>query len=149
MWLQWWFEGSQVPPLCFYASNHVNHKVMCKLFLPSFVDLFTIHAWLVSSRKFIIWVCAYMGNKYQQDGVGLGPLHEFNECMNAWMAWSLTGLYKHWRDIYTTVVGWRWWWWVLKLFLLSTVMTFVTMTLTRLCKVGQRWCLFAQPQARV
>ena len=74
MWLQRWFEGSQVRPLCCYAWNHVNHTVMCKLFLPSFIYLFTIHAWLVSSRKFVIWVCAYMRNKYQQDGDGLGPI---------------------------------------------------------------------------
>ena len=40
--------------------------------------LFTIHAWMVSSRKFVIWVCRCMRDEYQQDRVGLGPirLHE-------------------------------------------------------------------------
>ena len=28
MWQQWWFEGSQVRPLCLYAWNHVNHAVV-------------------------------------------------------------------------------------------------------------------------
>ena len=105
--------------------KHVNHTVMCKLFLPSFIYLFTIHAWLVSSRKFVIWVCAYMRNTYQQDGVGLGPLHKLVGLeFNNWIDFTNT---KDWRNIYTTVVGRRWWW-VPKLFLLSTVMTFVTTT---------------------
>ena len=79
--------------------------------------LFTIHAWLVSSRKFVIWVSTCMRDEYQLDRVGLGPLG----CMN----WStcrinvtgyliLTGLYKRWRNSCTNVVGSRWW--VLKLF---------------------------------
>ena len=118
--------------LCFHSWNYVNHTVMCKLFLPSFIYFFTIHARLVSSRKFVIWVCAYMRNKYQQDGVGLGPLHELVGLEFNWIDFTNT---KDWRNIYTTVVG-RKWWWVLKLFLLSTVITFVTTTLTRLCKVG-------------
>ena len=53
-----------------------NHTVMYKLFLPSCIYLFTIHAWLVSSRKFVIWVCTYIRDEYQQDWVWLGPLHE-------------------------------------------------------------------------
>ena len=55
---------------------------MYKLFLPSFIYLFTIHAWLVSSRKFVIWVCTYMRDDYQQDGVGLGPLYELVNLQN-------------------------------------------------------------------
>ena len=97
--------------------------------------LFTIHAWMVSSRNFVIWVCRCMHGEYQQDGVGLGPLG----CMN-WPIFSLqnkcnlisTGLYKCWRNSCTTVVGSRWW--VLKLFFLSTVMTVTTTTLTGLPK---------------
>ena len=65
---------------------------MCKLFLPSFIYLFTIHAWLVSSKKFVIWVCEYMRNKYQQDGDGLGPLHEL---IGLEFNWTLKTLKKH------------------------------------------------------
>ena len=37
-----------------------------------------------------------MRNKYQQDGVGLGPLHEFNECKNGLeFNWTLQTLKKH------------------------------------------------------
>ena len=59
-----------------------------QLFLPSFIYLFTIHAWLVNSRKSVIWVCTYMRDEYQQDGDGLGPLHKlvdlnFNQTLQA------------------------------------------------------------------
>ena len=125
-----------------YGWNWYLHKIMqwcASYFCHLLFYLFKIHAWLVSSRKFVIWVCTCMRDEYQQDGVGLGPLGCMN-CSTCRINVSgyliLTGLYKRWRNNCTTVVGSRWW--VLKLFLLSTVMTVTTTKLTRLYK------LFAQ-----
>ena len=67
-----------------------------------------------------------MRDEYQRDGVGLGPLHELVD-LN--FNWTLQLLKKHLYHSCRKDV-------VLKLFLLSTVMTFVTTTLTRLYKVG-------------
>ena len=47
-----------------------------KLFLPYFL-LFIYDSCLAgSSGKFVILVCTYMRDEYQQHRVGLGPLHE-------------------------------------------------------------------------
>ena len=46
-----------------------------------------------SSRKCVIWVCTYMRDEYhQQDGVGLGPLHELADLT---FNWTLQALKKH------------------------------------------------------
>ena len=66
-----------------------------------------------------------MRNKYQQDGVGLGPLHELVVLK---FKSTLKALKK---DLYQEGGGE-----CLSYFLSSTVMTFVTTTLTRLYKVG-------------
>ena len=69
-----------------------------------------------------------MRNKYQQDGVGLGPLHEL---VGLEFNWTLQTLKKYLchscrKEVVVSA----------RVIFIITVMTFVTTTLTRLCKVS-------------
>ena len=76
-------HGTQDIP---HGTAHTLYRVvMYKLFLPSFIYLFTI--------QFVIWVCTYMRDEYhQQDGVGLGPLHKLADLT---FNWTLKALKKY------------------------------------------------------